>query len=214
MVGRRACLTAASAAAAFGLSGSAQAAADETGKPRPAAKAMADPAFVYTDPASGAVVVESNAPSRVVDSMTAARGATSLSGVAVRTRSAGITDACHRRDDIPSFWGGAGISAGGGTSPHVRQPAQGHGADERFVVRRARLRRRRLQHDQQPGGRRWRRVRGYANYCHSGRTTGEHCGHAATSATATVCTSSGCRTNVIRFTGGVMIQPGDSGGAL
>jgi len=54
-------------------------------------------------------------------------------------------------------------------------------------------------------------VVGYNNYCHSGRTTGENCGHTVTSVTGTVCTSSGCKSPVIVFTGGVMIQGGDSG---
>jgi hypothetical protein len=54
-------------------------------------------------------------------------------------------------------------------------------------------------------------VVGFANYCHSGRTTGEHCGHTVTSVTGTVCTSSGCKSPVIVFTGGTMIQGGDSG---
>ncbi|MGL5810343.1 MAG: hypothetical protein ACRCYQ_10390 [Nocardioides sp.] len=57
-------------------------------------------------------------------------------------------------------------------------------------------------------------VVGYTNYCHSGRTTGENCGHTAVSTNATVCTGSGCKTNVIQFTGGVMIQGGDSGGTF
>lgn len=296
-----ACLTAASAVAAFGLSGSAQAAADEDGKPRTAVKATADPAFaakekaasrgvvntaasraalktvsdrvvnyvarngakysfsVYTDPASGAVVVESNAPSRVVDSLTAARGATSLSGVAVRSRSASITDAFHRRDDIPSFWGGAGISAGGGTCSTgyaVRNAVgtrymstAGHCFANGTLVKTESLANNvgtvfgrqlptfngqakdmELMSGSSYAGRTYNggifsmtsnpvvaaggAFVGYANYCHSGRTTGEHCGHTATSTNATVCTSSGCKTNTIRFTGGVMIQPGDSGGAF
>src|SRR5688572_7345357 len=53
---------------------------------------------------------------------------------------------------------------------------------------------------------------GYNNYCHSGRTTGEQCGHTATSVTAQVCTATtGCKYPVIRFTGGVLPQGGDSG---
>lgn len=52
---------------------------------------------------------------------------------------------------------------------------------------------------------------GFANYCHSGRTTGENCGHTAVSTTAQVCTATGCKTNVIAFTGGVLSQGGDSG---
>jgi hypothetical protein len=52
---------------------------------------------------------------------------------------------------------------------------------------------------------------GYTNYCHSGRTTGERCGHTATSVTAQLCTAVGCKFPVIRFTGGVMPQGGDAG---
>ena len=55
---------------------------------------------------------------------------------------------------------------------------------------------------------------GYTNYCHSGRTTGENCGHTAQDTSAQVCTQTGCKQPVISFTGGVMIQPGDSGGAF
>jgi hypothetical protein len=54
-------------------------------------------------------------------------------------------------------------------------------------------------------------VVGFNNYCHSGRTTGENCGHTVTSVNATVCTSSGCKSPVIAFTGGVLPQGGDSG---
>jgi hypothetical protein len=52
---------------------------------------------------------------------------------------------------------------------------------------------------------------GYNDYCHSGRTTGENCGHTATSITAQVCTGTGCKSPVIRFTGGTLSRPGDSG---
>jgi hypothetical protein len=52
---------------------------------------------------------------------------------------------------------------------------------------------------------------GYSNYCHSGRTTGENCGHTAVSTTAQVCTQTGCKSPVIAFTGGVLSQGGDSG---
>jgi len=52
---------------------------------------------------------------------------------------------------------------------------------------------------------------GYNNYCHSGRTTGENCGHTANSISGQVCTQTGCKSPVIVFTGGNMIQGGDSG---
>jgi hypothetical protein len=57
-------------------------------------------------------------------------------------------------------------------------------------------------------------VVGYNAYCHSGRTTGEQCGHTATSTTAQVCTTTGCKSPVIAYTGGVVQQGGDSGGAF
>lgn len=52
---------------------------------------------------------------------------------------------------------------------------------------------------------------GYTDYCHSGRTTGENCGHTATSLTAQVCTATGCKSPVIAFTGGTLPTGGDSG---
>jgi hypothetical protein len=57
-------------------------------------------------------------------------------------------------------------------------------------------------------------VVGYSNYCHSGRTTGEQCGHTATSVTAQVCTQTGCKSPVIAYTGGTIQQGGDSGGSF
>jgi hypothetical protein len=57
-------------------------------------------------------------------------------------------------------------------------------------------------------------VVGFTNYCHSGRTTGQACGHRATSVTAQVCTQTGCKSPVVSFTGGTMIQGGDSGGTF
>ncbi|ANW21673.1 hypothetical protein [Streptomyces clavuligerus] len=55
---------------------------------------------------------------------------------------------------------------------------------------------------------------GYNDYCHSGRTTGENCGHTATSITGQVCTQTGCKSPVIVYTGGTISQPGDSGGTF
>ncbi len=55
---------------------------------------------------------------------------------------------------------------------------------------------------------------GYNDYCHSGRTTGENCGHTATSITGQVCTATGCKSPVIVFTGGTLSAGGDSGGTF
>jgi len=52
---------------------------------------------------------------------------------------------------------------------------------------------------------------GYTNYCHSGRTTGENCGHTVTSNFAQVCTQTGCKYPVTAFRGGNLPQGGDSG---
>ncbi|MFJ9027122.1 hypothetical protein ACIRQP_01095 [Streptomyces sp. NPDC102274] len=52
---------------------------------------------------------------------------------------------------------------------------------------------------------------GYNAYCHSGRTTGEQCGHTATSISGQVCTATGCKSPVIVYTGGLIQQGGDSG---
>ncbi|MER6912568.1 hypothetical protein ABT354_12935 [Streptomyces sp. NPDC000594] len=57
-------------------------------------------------------------------------------------------------------------------------------------------------------------VVGFNNYCHSGRTTGENCGHTANSITAQVCTQTGCKSPVISYTGGNISQGGDSGGSF
>lgn len=54
-------------------------------------------------------------------------------------------------------------------------------------------------------------VVGYADYCHSGRTTGENCGHTALDNNAQVCTQTGCKQPVTSFSGGVLSTNGDSG---
>jgi hypothetical protein len=54
-------------------------------------------------------------------------------------------------------------------------------------------------------------VVGFADYCHSGRTTGENCGHTATSLTGQTCTATGCKSPVVVFTGGTSPAGGDSG---
>lgn len=54
-------------------------------------------------------------------------------------------------------------------------------------------------------------VVGFADYCHSGRTTGENCGHTATSLNGQTCTATGCKSPVVVFTGGTSPAGGDSG---
>ncbi|MFJ7063270.1 hypothetical protein ACK8N7_01335 [Streptomyces griseobrunneus] len=53
-----------------------------------------------------------------------------------------------------------------------------------------------------------------SGYCHSGRTSGEQCGHSVIAVNGQVCTESGCSTPVLVFTGGTIPLQGDSGGTL
>ena len=48
-------------------------------------------------------------------------------------------------------------------------------------------------------------------YCHSGRTTGEQCGHKVVDLDALACTTSGCKDGVVAYTGGTVHGLGDSG---
>jgi hypothetical protein len=52
------------------------------------------------------------------------------------------------------------------------------------------------------------------NYCHSGRTTGENCGHTAIWLLGLTCTENGCMFPTTVFTGGTLPDHGDSGGAF
>jgi hypothetical protein len=193
-------------------------------------------------------------------------GLTSVSSPAQRQavgkaqiRRSRISDTFNRRDDVPSFWGGAGITNSGGicSSGYAVRNAAGSvfsvTAGHCFANGANALVESGLRSYGTVSGRRLPSVTGgstdsellggqsyagqvytggvvsttsrgvaaggaafvgYSNYCHSGRTTGENCGHTASSTSAQVCTSSGCKSPVIQFSGGNMIQPGDSGGAF
>jgi hypothetical protein len=54
-------------------------------------------------------------------------------------------------------------------------------------------------------------VVGFNDYCTSGRTTGNNCGHTDLDNNATVCTQTGCKSPVIAYNGGFLPQGGDSG---
>ena len=169
-------------------------------------------------------------------------------------------DVWHRRDDIPSFWGGGGIAAGGGicsagyaarktstgaivsvtaghcwangTAVNNESGTQAYGtvSDRRLPTSTGHAMDVELVGGKSYAGRIFTggitsttsipvvaaggATAGYANYCHSGRTTGQSCGHTATSINGQVCTQTGCKSPVIVFTGGNMIQPGDSGGTF
>lgn len=201
----------------------------------------------YADPNTGKVVIETDAPSDVVSSLVGTYG------TVVDVRKHEVTDLFSRRDDVPAFWGGAGITL---TAPNA-QCSSGYtvqnSAGTRFQVTAGHCFSNGQTAVTELGGRvvgtisgnglpsqdmelisgqsygafiylggvdsstgahvlsAGDPVVGFADYCHSGRTTGENCGHTATSVTATVCTSSGCKSPVTAFTGGNLPQGGDSG---
>lgn len=213
----------------------------------------------YSDPATGDVVVQTDAPDSLVAALTNLKTDKSLAKIKVQTRKSKINDAWHRRDDIPAYYGGGGLLATGSlcsTGYAVRtwwggsfMVTAGHCyANGTSVNTESNLRRvgvvsnralaslghgpvdMELLSGEAYAGRVFtggvfstssipvvaagNAVVGYSNYCHSGRTTGENCGHTATSVTAQVCTQTGCKSPVIAYTGGVIQQGGDSGGAF
>jgi hypothetical protein len=213
----------------------------------------------YSDPATGNIVLDTNAPAKLVASLTSGGDDKSLASIKVQTRQETTTDVYQRRDDVPSYWGGAGLLASGFlcSTGYAVQSASGARwmvtaghcfADGTSVNTESNLRQvgvvtgRALASlgsgpidveflgGQSYSGRIYTggvtssssipvvaagtAYVGYTNYCHSGRTTGEQCGHTATSITAQVCTATGCKSPVIAYTGGTVQQGGDSGGAF
>lgn len=216
----------------------------------------------YVDSTTGKIVLDTDAPARLVSSLTDLSGEQAVQRQAaseVQVRRSTATDTWHRRDDIPAYYGGGGITSGGGlcSSGYAVQ----NGAGTRFMTTAGHcfangatvltesgantygtVSSRRLptvtghaMDFELTGGQSYAgRIFtggttsttsipvvsaggasvGYTAYCHSGRTTGEHCGHTATSINAQVCTATGCKSPVIAFTGGTMIQGGDSGGTF
>ncbi len=217
---------------------------------------------IYADPATGDVVLDTDAPSDVVASVTNLKSQDSLTrvaGVKVHTNKGKIKDAFHRRDDVPAFYGGGGLLASNAlcsTGYAVKNwvgtrfmVTAGHCyANGTSVRTESNLRvvgnvsgralaslgsgpvDMELLGGQSYAGRVFTggvfssssipvvaagaASVGYSAYCHSGRTTGEQCGHTATSVTATVCTATGCKFPVIAYTGGTIQQGGDSGGSF
>ena len=213
----------------------------------------------YFDSTTGRIVLSTNAPSDVVSSLTSMPTASSAQKQAVsqlQLRTGGPSDVFSRRDDIPNFYGGGGITSGGAicSSGYTVQNSAGtrfmvtaghcfangasvtteSGANNYGTVSNRRLPTvtgEAMDMELIGNAGYWGRIFtggvdsstsapvvaagtayvGFNNYCHSGRTTGENCGHTANSITAQVCTQTGCKSPVIAFTGGVMIQGGDSG---
>lgn len=209
----------------------------------------------YVDARTGALVVQSDAPARVVATLTDVSGERSAAGARIATSHTTTSDHFNRRDDSPPFYGGGGITAAGGVcssgytvtwSSYRYMVTAGHcwangtavkTESQRYsygtVTGRALASLGGGPRDMELiyGGSYSARiftggvlstssaavvgagdaVQGYTNYCHSGRTTGENCGHTAVDVNAQVCTQSGCKSPVVAFTGGVMTQGGDSG---
>ncbi|HEU4421745.1 MAG TPA: hypothetical protein VFR67_04295 [Pilimelia sp.] len=201
----------------------------------------------YVDQTTGRIVVETDAPSSVVASLVGTHGAL------VDVRKQTISDTFSRRDDVPAFWGGAGITL---TAPSARCSSGytvQNSAGTRFMVTAGHCFTNGQTAVTELGGRVVGTVSGnglpsqdmeiisgqlyspfiyvggvdsstghhvasaadsvvgFNNYCHSGRTTGENCGHTSLSNDALVCTSSGCKSPVTSFNGGTLPQGGDSG---
>ena len=211
----------------------------------------------YTNAVTGKVVIDTNAPAKVISSLTStARTQRSFSAVKLQVNNKGLSDQYNRRDDVPSFYGGGGLLASNalcsagytvtnssgnrwmvtaghcyaiGTRVNTESNARYFGTVTNRAL--ASLGQTGLDMELLNGGSYAGRiftggvtssssipvvaagsaVVGFNNYCHSGRTTGENCGHTAVSTSAQVCTATGCKTNVIAFTGGVLSQGGDSG---
>ncbi len=201
----------------------------------------------YADPITGKVVVETDASADVVSSLVASYGGL------VEVRKTTISDTFSRRDDVPSFWGGAGISFAAGVPQCSAGYTVQNSAGTRFMVTAGHCFSNGQTAVTEISGLFFGTVSGnglpsqdmeiisgssyspfiyvggvnsstgnhvlsaadsvvgFNNYCHSGRTTGENCGHTSLSNDALVCTSSGCKSPVTSFTGGVLPQGGDSG---
>jgi hypothetical protein len=214
----------------------------------------------YLDSDTGRIVLETNAPASVLSDLTSMSDPDKQREVGkAQVRRSTISDTWHRRDDIPAFWGGAGITNAGGicssgyavknavgtvfnvTAGHCfanganalvesglrsygivsgrRLPTvTGHPMDMELLGGQSYAGRVYtggvVSTTSRPVAAAGAAFEGYSDYCHSGRTTGENCGHTAIDTSAQVCTQSGCKSPVIAFTGGTMIQGGDSGGAF
>ena len=228
---------------------------------RKAAKSGDDNTYAsYIDTTTGEIVLVTDASETDVEEITNLDDpADEKEAKSAKVVNATTEDVWHRRDDIPAFYGGGGIAAGGGicssgyaarksngtivsvtaghcwangTAVTTESGARAYGtvSDRRLPTVTGHAMDVELLSGQSYAGRIFTggitsttsipvvaagaASAGYTNYCHSGRTTGQSCGHTATSTNGQVCTQTGCKSPVIVFTGGNMIQPGDSGGTF
>jgi hypothetical protein len=212
--------------------------------------------FTYSshlDLQTGRVVLQTDAPASVTERLVKEHG----EDIDLQAGKP-IEDLFHRRDDIPSFWGGAAIRSGGtcSTGFSVRKPSGARfittaahcfavGATVRTptgtfagnVTQRGTLnsiffwnnRDVELIGGSSYAGRVYTggvvsttsrgivgagdAVEGFTGYCSSGQTSGEQCNQKVTSTNAIVCTQTGCKWPILKYTGGPA-QPGDSGGSF
>lgn len=206
----------------------------------------------FADETTGKIVLQTDASADVVAKVLGSELKGSPKVVVKKER---LKDSFSRRDDVPSYWGGAGVTNGSGICSTGWTVQNGSGT--RFQVTAGHCFANGQNAYTELGGRWmgtvsnnaindwWNRhdmeliggssyagriytggvdstsslpvvgsgdaVVGFTDYCHSGRTTGEHCGHRAVSNDAQVCTQTGCKSPVTSWTGGNLIQPGDSG---
>jgi hypothetical protein len=207
----------------------------------------------YVDETTHKIVIQTDASADVVASLLGAEGKANK----VVVKKSKLKDSYSRKSDVPSYWGGAGVTASVGTPWCSTGFTVQNSAGTRFQVTAGHCFSNGTNTYTENGGSWmgsvsgngvndwWNRqdmeliggssywgyiytggvdsstglrvvgagdpVVGYSNYCHSGRTTGENCGHTVTSVNAQVCTQTGCKSPVIAYTGGNMIQGGDSG---
>lgn len=207
----------------------------------------------YVDGRTGEIVIETDASADLVARLVAGDG----KGHQLKVKNTKIKDSWSRKSDVPSYWGGAGVTASVGTPWCSTGFTVQNAAGTRFQVTAGHCFSNGTNVYTENGGSWmgsvsgngindwWNRqdmeliggssywgyiytggvdsstgirvvgagdpVVGYSNYCHSGRTTGENCGHTVTSVNAQVCTQTGCKSPVISYTGGNIIQGGDSG---
>jgi hypothetical protein len=212
--------------------------------------------FTYSshlDLQTGRVVLQTDAPASVTERLVKEHG----EDIDLQAGKP-IEDLFHRRDDIPSFWGGAAIRSGGtcSTGFTVRKPSGARfittaahcfavGATVRTptgtfvgnVTQRGTLnsiffwnnRDVELIGGSSYAGRVYTggvvsttsrgivgagdAVEGFTGYCSSGQTSGEQCNQKVTSTNAIVCTQTGCKWPILKYTGGPA-RPGDSGGSF
>ncbi|MEA2219995.1 MAG: hypothetical protein QOJ35_2621 [Solirubrobacteraceae bacterium] len=214
----------------------------------------------YLDTTTGEIMLVTDAPpSEVADIKNLPDAADKQEAEKAKVVQATTKDVWSRVDDIPPFYGGGGIAAGGaicssgyaakkangaivavtaghcwadGTAVTTESGANAYGtvSDRRLPTVTGGAIDAELVGGRSYAGRIFTggvtsttsipvvaagaATAGYTNYCHSGRTTGQSCGHTASSINGQVCTSTGCKSPVIVWSGGNIIQPGDSGGTF